>query len=170
MATDRPGHTLVYMTIGERFDRIDRRITHWMAAHGVQLLRWSIGIVFIWFGALKLVPGLSPADQIATETTMKLTFGLLSEDVARLGLAVLELFIGIGLVTGKLLRLVLLMLFAQMAGTVTPLILFPDQIWTTFPFVLTLEGQYIVKNAVLISAGVVIGATVRGGRIVETPD
>ncbi|MDX1467873.1 MAG: DoxX family membrane protein [Acidimicrobiia bacterium] len=158
------------MTTVERFDRIDRTITRWMATHGVKLLRWSIGLVFIWFGALKLVPGLSPADQIATETTMKLTFGLLSEDAARLGLAILELLIGIGLVTGKLLRIVLLMLFVQMAGTVTPLMLFPDQIWTAFPFVLTLEGQYIVKNAVLISAGFVIGATVRGGRIVETPD
>ncbi len=162
--------TLGYMTLAERFDRLDRNVTHWMAAHGVTLLRWSIGIIFIWFGALKLVPGLSPADQIATETTMKLTFGLLSEDFARLGLAVLELSIGIGLVTGKFLRLTLLLLFAQMAGTVTPLILFPDQIWTTFPFVLTLEGQYIMKNAVLISAGFVIGATARGGRLVGTPN
>lgn len=175
VATSGPGEvggvsTLRRMTVAERFDRIDSSIAHWMAAHGVKLLRWSIGLVFIWFGALKLVPGMSPADQIATETTMRLTRGLLSEDVARLGLAALELLIGIGLVTGKLLRLTLLMLFAQMAGTVTPLVFFPDQIWTTFPFVLTLEGQYIVKNAVLISAGFVIGATVRGGRVVATPD
>ena len=158
------------MTFTERFDRVDRGVTHWMAAHGVTLLRWSIGVIFIWFGALKLVPGLSPADQIATETTLKLTFGLISEDVARLGLAFLEMTIGIGLVTGRFLRLTLLLLFAQMAGTMTPLILFPDQIWTNFPFVLTLEGQYIMKNFVLISAGFVIGATVRGGHLVEDAD
>ena len=114
--------------------------------------------------------GLSPADQIATETTMKLTFGLFSEDFARLSLAILELSIGIGLVIGKFLRFTLLLLFAQMAGTVMPLIFFPDQIWTRFPFALTLEGQYILKNAVLISAGLVIGATVRGGRLVDTTD
>ena len=65
--------------------------------------------------------------------------------------------------------LTLLLLFAQMAGTVTPLFIFPKQIWTDFPFVLTLEGQYIMKNAVLISAGFVIGATVRGGRLIEDP-
>jgi uncharacterized membrane protein YphA (DoxX/SURF4 family) len=140
-----------------------------MARRGVTLLRWSIGLIFIWFGALKIIPGMSPADQIATETTMTLTFGLLSEDAARLALAGLELVIGIGLVAGRFLRITLLLLFAQMAGTLTPLVLSPDQIWSDFPFVLTLEGQYIMKNAVLISAGFVIGATVRGGRLVEEP-
>ncbi len=157
------------MDVRERFDTIDRRVTRWMAKNGITILRWSIGLIFIWFGALKLVPGMSPADQIATDTTMKLTFGWLSEDVARLALAILELTIGVGLLTGRFLRVTLLLLFAQMAGTLTPLVLFPEQIWSDFPFVLTLEGQYIIKNAVLISAGLVIGATVRGGRLVEDP-
>ena len=137
-----------------------------MAQNGVRLLRWSIGFVFVWFGALKLWPGLSPADEIATATSRELTFGLLSADVARLGLAFLEITIGVGLLTGTWLRLTLLLLFAQMAGTLTPLVIFPERIWTDFPFVLTLEGQYILKNGVLISAGFVIGATARGGRMV----
>lgn len=137
-----------------------------MAEHGVRLLRWSIGLVFVWFGALKLWPGLSPADEIATATSLELTFGLISADVARLGLAVLEMTIGVGLLTGKWLRLTIALLFAQMAGTLTPLVIFPERIWTDFPFALTLEGQYILKNGVLISAGFVIGATARGGRIV----
>jgi uncharacterized membrane protein YkgB len=157
------------MNIRVLFDTVDRSVTRWMARHGITLLRWSIGLIFIWFGALKLAPGLSPADQIATETAMTLTFGLLSEDVARLALACLELAIGFGLVTARLLRATLLLLFAQMAGTLTPLVLSPDQVWSDFPFVLTLEGQYIIKNAVFISAGLVIGATVRGGRLVEDP-
>jgi uncharacterized membrane protein YphA (DoxX/SURF4 family) len=157
------------MGLPGRLDTVDRTVTHWMAQHGITLLRWSIGLIFIWFGALKLVPGMSPADQIATDTTMTLTFGLLSEDVARLALAGLELVIGLGLLTGRLLRVTLLLLFAQMAGTLTPLVISPDQIWSDFPFVLTLEGQYIMKNAVLMSAGFVIGATVRGGRLVEEP-
>lgn len=157
------------MSLRGYFDTVDRNLTRWMARHGITLLRWSIGIIFIWFGALKLVPGMSPADQIATETAVTLTFGILSEDVARLLLAVLELVIGIGLLTGRFLRITLLLLFAQMAGTLTPLVLSPERIWSDFPFVLTLEGQYIMKNAVLISAGFVIGATVRGGRLVEEP-
>lgn len=137
-----------------------------MAEYGVKLLRWSIGFVFVWFGALKLWPGLSPADEIATATSRELTFGLLSTDVARLGLAFLEITIGVGLLTGRWLRLTIALLLAQMAGTLTPLVIFPERIWTDFPFVLTLEGQYILKNGVLISAGFVIGATARGGRIV----
>jgi uncharacterized membrane protein YphA (DoxX/SURF4 family) len=158
------------MNVREIFDSVDRRVTHWMAMHGVTLLRWSIGLIYVWFGALKLVPGMSPADQIATETTMTLTFGILSESVARFALACLELAIGTGLLTGRFLRVTLLLLFAQMGGTLTPLIISPGQIWSDFPFVLTLEGQYIMKNAVLISAGFVIGATVRGGRLVENPE
>ena len=155
------------MELRDRFDSLDQRVTGWMAQHGITILRSSIGLIFIWFGALKLAPGLSPADQIATDTTMALTFGLLSEDAARLALAGLELVIGFGLLIGRFLRVTLLLLFGQMAGTLTPLFIFPEQIWSDFPFVLTLEGQYIVKNAVLISAGFVIGATVRGGRLVE---
>lgn len=153
----------------ERFDSVDRAITRWMAKHGVTLLRWSIGVIFVWFGALKLVPGLSPADEIATDTAMAITFDLFTEDFVRVALAILEIAIGVGLLLGRFLRLTLLLLFGQMAGTLTPLFLFPERIWTDFPFVLTLEGQYIVKNAVLISAGIVIGATVRGGNLVDDP-
>ncbi len=157
------------MRVPSRLEDVDRAITGWMATHGITALRWSIGIVFIWFGALKLAPGLSPADKLATDTAMVLTFNLLSEDVARIGLALLELAIGIGLVSGRFLRLTLLLLFAQMLGTLTPMLIYPELVWRTFPFVLTLEGQYIVKNGVLISAGLVIGATVRGGRLVDEP-
>ena len=49
------------------------------------------------------------------------------------------------------------------------LFLFPEQIWVRFPFVLTLEGQYIVKNVVLVSAALVVGATARGGGLVAEP-
>ena len=62
----------------------DRRITRWMAEHGVLFLRVSIGIVFVWFGGLKFFPGLSSADQLATDTINQLTFGLISGDIARM--------------------------------------------------------------------------------------
>ena len=52
-----------------RFDQIDKRITHWMAAYGLIILRIGLGIVFFWFGALKLVPGLSPAEALVRNTT-----------------------------------------------------------------------------------------------------
>jgi len=64
-------------------------------------------------------------------------------------------------------RLTLLLLFLQMPGTTLPLIILPEKVWTIFPYGLTLEGQYIIKNLVLISAGLVLGAAVRGGKIVS---
>ena len=73
--------------------------------------------------------------------------------------------IGIGFITGRWLRLTILLLMLQMPGTLSPILLLPGQVFTLFPFGLTLEGQYIVKNMVLISAGLVIGSTVRGGRM-----
>ncbi len=100
----------------------------------------------------------------------RLTFGLIPPDTARLLLALLEVAIGIGLLTNRFIRLTLLFLFGQMAGTVTPLFLFPDQIWVRPPFVPTLEGQYIIKNLILVSAGLVIGATARGGRLIADPE
>jgi len=72
------------------------------------------------------------------------------------------------LISGVFLRATLLLLWLQMLGTITPLFLFPELCFTSFPLVPTLEGQYIIKNAVLISAGIVIGATVRGGRLTAT--
>ncbi|HEY6437168.1 MAG TPA: hypothetical protein VIY47_11315, partial [Ignavibacteriaceae bacterium] len=75
--------------------------------------------------------------------------------------------IGLGLITGKFLRLTILLLFLQMPGTALPLLVLPEKVWTVFPYGLTLEGQYIVKNLVLIGAGLVIGATVRGGGILS---
>jgi uncharacterized membrane protein YphA (DoxX/SURF4 family) len=145
----------------------DDRISLFMRRNGILFLRISLGIIFFWFGFLKFFPGLSPADQIATETINKLTFRIIEPNVSIIILAVWETLIGIGLLSGKYLRITLLLLFTQMIGTMTPLILFPTEAFTRFPYAPTLEGQYIIKNLVLISAGLAVGATVRGGRIVE---
>jgi hypothetical protein len=64
---------------------------------------------------------------------------------------------------------VLLLLFMQMLGTITPLFLFPDETWIQFPIAPTLEGQYIIKNVVLVAAAIVLGATVRGGELTAEP-
>lgn len=151
------------------FDRIDRRITTWMADHGVLLLRVALGIVFLWFGALKLVPELSPAQDLAGRTIEALTFGLVPEAVALPVLAIWEVAIGLGLLVGRWMRVTLLLLFVQMLGTVTPLVLFPGETWTRFPIAPTLEGQYIIKNVVLVAAAIAIGATVRGGELSAEP-
>ena len=132
-------------------------------------MRISIGAVFVWFGVLKFWPDLSPADQLATETIEQLSFGLIGGDLARVLLAILETVIGVGLLSGRFLRLTLLLLVGQMLGTVTPLFLFPELTWSD-PLVPTLEGQYILKNIVLVSAALTIGATVRGGGLTDDPE
>ena len=152
-----------------RYDRIDRAITSWLADAGPVVVRLGLGIVFLWFGALKLFPELSPAEDLVGRTVERLTFGLVSPTVAVPVLGVWECLIGLGLITGRFLRATLLLLAIQMAGTVTPLVLFPAETFTSFPMAPSLEGQYIIKNIVLVGAAMVVGATVRGGELVPEP-
>ena len=147
------------------FDRLDLQITRWMGRYGILLLRISMGIVFFWFGVLKFFPGLSPAADLAVRTITQLTFGLISPTAALFILAAWECLIGLGLIIGIFMRATLLLLFVQMMGTITPIFLFPHEVFTVIPYAPTLEGQYIIKNLVLISAGLVIGATVRGASL-----
>ena len=148
---------------------VDRRLTRWMARYGIAFLRISIGIVYFWFGVLKFFPNASPAQGLAARTIETLTFGLVPPEVALPALALWECAIGIGIITGMFMRATLLLLVLQMLGTVTPLFLFPEETWTVFPIAPTLEGQYIIKNIVIVSAALVLGATVRGGAVVDDP-
>jgi uncharacterized membrane protein YphA (DoxX/SURF4 family) len=150
--------------LSRSYDRIDTVLTLWMARNGIRLLRISLGVVFLWFGFLKFFPGLSPAQTLAGNTISTLSFGLLTPELAVAILAVWECLVGVGLITGYLLRATLFLFWLQMLGTVTPLFLFPEQCFTVVPISPTLEGQYIIKNLILVTAGLVIGATVRGGR------
>ena len=142
--------------VERHMDAIDIRITRWMAAHGLFVLRIGLGIVFFWFGMLKFFPGLSPAEELVRNTVY-----FVDPDLFIPVLAGWETLIGIGLLTGKYMRLTLLLLFLQMPGTALPLVVLPEIVWTAFPHGLTLEGQYIIKNLVLIGAGLVLGAHVR---------
>ncbi|MCA9972334.1 MAG: DoxX family membrane protein [Anaerolineales bacterium] len=148
-----------------RFDRVDRAITTWMARYGMIIMRIGLGIIFFWFGALKLFPGLSPAEELVRNTTF-----FVNPDWFVPLLAVWEMAIGLGLIFGIFMRLTLLLLFLQMPGTALPLVLLPEAVWTVFPYGLTMEGQYIIKNLALIGAGLVLGGTVRGGRLQPEPD
>jgi uncharacterized membrane protein YkgB len=152
-------------TFQRAFDRLDATLTGLMARNGITLLRISIGIVFLWFGALKLQPELSPAEGLIRASLPFLPMQLFIPF-----LALWEMLIGIGLISGRFMRVTLLLLLLQMPGTISPVFLRPDLVFTHFPYALTLEGQYIVKNMVLISAALVLGATVRGGGLVADPE
>ncbi len=151
------------------YGRIDVRLTNWMARRGVVLLRLSLGGTFLWFGALKFFPGLSPAADLATRTIGALTFGTVPPEVSLPVLAAWECLIGIGLLSGRCMRATLALLALQMMGTITPILLFPGEVFTRIPYAPTLEGQYILKNVVLVCAALVVGATARGGDLVADP-
>lgn len=127
-----------------------------MNGNGLFLLRISIGIIFIWFGVLKFFPGISAAQNLVIRTIELLTFGLIPQVIIINGLAAWEVLIGVGLLSGKFMKATLLLLFLQMIGTFTPIFLFPSEVFNHIPYALTLEGQYIIKNIVIISAAMVL--------------
>ena len=140
-------------------NKFDKTITRWMAENGITILRVGLGIIFFWFGILKFFSGASPAEELVKNTVY-----FMDPDLFLPILAAWETAIGIGLITGKFMRLTLLLLFLQMPGTALPIVILPDVVWNSFPFQLTLEGQYIIKNLVLIGGGLVLGGTVRSGK------
>ena len=154
----------------ESLEPLDVRITETLARIGVPVLRVGLGVVFLWFGVLKFFPGASPAEVLAGRTIETLTGGVIGPSVSLPVLATWESLIGLGLLTGRFLRATLFLLVAQMLGTLTPLVLFPAETFSVFPFAPTLEGQYIIKNVVLVGAAMVVGATVRGGRLDPAPE
>lgn len=119
-------------------------------------LRWSIGSCYLWFGALKLVPGLSPAELLAERTIGTLTLGLVAGKWALGLLAALEMSIGFALITGLMLRTALVVLIGHMICTLSPIVIFPQEVFTHVPYGLTLVGQYIIKNFVIMSGAWIV--------------
>ena len=124
---DRPGTTLHLPK--STFDRALRQLHGLLERHSISFLRISLGLVFLGFGVLKFFPGLSPAEDIAAATIDRLTFGLVGGHQAVLLTAVLESFIGLTLVTGKFVRIGLVVLTGALVGIMSPLILFTDQLF-----------------------------------------
>lgn len=133
-------------------------IVRWLEKNAFRLLRLTIGILYLWFGILKFFPELSPAETLATETIRVLSFGILPDNVSILLLASWETLIGIALVFKLRLSVTLSVLLIHMFGTLTPFVIFPEQIFSE-SYGFTLLGQYILKNVVIISAALAIYVT-----------
>ena len=116
------------------------------------LLRIPIGIVYLWFGGLKLFPGWSPAETLAKNTVQELSLGLIAGRPAILFVAILEVVIGIFLIFGRYKKTTILVTLMHMAFTFTPLFFFSEQSFQIAPLVPTLLGQYIGKNIIIIGA------------------
>ena len=126
------------LNLYRRFNRLDIRITEWMAKHGVTLLRIAVGVVYFWFGALKFFPGLSPAQDLATRMIDLLTFGLVPAAISLPVLAAWECLIGLGMITGRFMRATILLLLLQMTGTILPMFFFPSE--TVYPLPLLADA------------------------------
>ena len=138
------------------YDELDLFITKFMSKWGITFLRYSLGVIYIWFGILKPF-GLSPAQELVENTVY--WFDNPKTFVPILGWW--EVLIGLTMCIKPLIRVSIFLLFIQMPGTFLPLILLPEVCFNNFPFGLTLEGQYIIKNLIIISAALVVGSTVR---------
>ena len=136
--------------------KLDIFLSKYMSNYGILLSRYSLAMIFIWFGLLKPL-GISPAQELVENTVYwfddKATF------VNYLGWW--EVVIGFTMCVRPLIRISIFLLFLQIPGTFLPLVLLPEVCFTDFPYGLTLEGQYIVKNLIIISSALVIGGTVR---------
>ena len=138
------------------YDELDIFITKFMSKWGITFLRYSLGLIYIWFGILKPF-GLSPAQELVENTVY--WFDNPKTFIPILGWW--EVVIGLTMCIKPLIRVSIFLLFIQMPGTFLPLILLPEVCFSNFPFGLTLEGQYIIKNLIIISAALVVGSTVR---------
>lgn len=141
-------------TIIALFEKFDRLVVWTMDAFGIKFARLALGIVFIWFGALKMIGDLSPAYDLVAATVYWLTPEII---IPLIGLW--EVAIGVAFLFPPLTRLALLLLIPQMPATFLPLVLLPAVTFTVVPWGLTLEGQYIVKNLVIIACALIIGGT-----------
>ena len=137
-------------------DQLDERMIRFMTGYGVRILRICLGIVFVWFGVLKVI-GQSPVAELVGKTVYWVTPGVF---VPFLG--AWEMVVGLGLLFAVALRLTLFLFWLQLAGTFLVLVLRPDVAFQGLnPFLLTTEGEFVIKNLVLIAAGLVVGGTVR---------
>lgn len=146
--------------------RLTDRLSRFLARYSIVALRVSLGLVILGFGALKFIPGASPAEELAVRTVEALTFGVISGPAALLATALTEAFLGLVLITGKLLRLGLLVMAGWLVGVMSPLVLFFSDL---FPGAPTFEAQYVLKDIVLAAAGMVVAARALGARLVRDP-
>ncbi len=145
--------------VREPFERLDSSMLDFLDRYGITLLRYALALVFIWFGTLKVIDR-SPVADLVADTVYWLPSGFF---VRFLG--VWEIAVGVGLLIPVALRLTLLLFWAQMAGTFLVLIVHPGLSFQDGnPLLLTMTGEFVIKNLVLITAGLVIGSTLSNRR------
>lgn len=132
------------------------RLQATFARLGVPALRISLGLVIAGFGSLKFFPGASPAEGLVMKTTDALTLGLVGGRPAVLATAIIEVTLGLVLLSGRFLRPGLVLMAGWLVGILSPVVLFPGEM---FPGGLpTLAAQYVLKDVILAAAWLVVAA------------
>ncbi|MFN2385093.1 MAG: hypothetical protein ABR576_02195 [Thermoanaerobaculia bacterium] len=147
-------------SVALRVDRLDRRISAAMRRWSLSALRVSLAVIFVWFGILKPL-GISAAAPLVRAMVEWLPFFSAGTWVSIIGWW--EVSIGLTFLWQRTARIAIALLAIQMAGTFLPLVILPEMTFQAgrFPYAPTMEGQYIVKNLLIISAALVIGGSVR---------
>ncbi|HET8884656.1 MAG TPA: hypothetical protein VFM68_04260 [Candidatus Saccharimonadales bacterium] len=138
------------------YSHLDIKIITFFKRIFIPTARISIFLIFFWFGFIKLL-GISPASPLAEALTAK-TIGLQHFDTLFILLSVVECIIGILFLFPKITRVVIPLLLFHMILVCSPLALLPGLVWQQ-PFVPTLEGQYIIKNAVVVALAIGVAAS-----------
>jgi uncharacterized membrane protein YkgB len=161
MASTRPSRSSrLRAAVWERVDQLDDLVLPTLRRLAVPALRVSLGMVFVWFGMLKILD-VSPVSDLVARTVYWVDPGWF---VPALG--IFEVAVGVLLLVARALRFTVLLFLEQMVGTFLTFFVLPG---VTFrdgnPLLLTVEGEFVVKNLVLISAALVVGSTVRRRRV-----
>jgi uncharacterized membrane protein YphA (DoxX/SURF4 family) len=141
---------------------VDAAAHAWLRTHSITLLRVCVGLVILAFGVLKFFPGVSPAEGLTIKTTDALSFDLVPGHIAIVIVAALETIIGLLLITGRFLRLAIYLLYGQLIGILAPLVLFTERLFAGPHNAPTLEGQYVIKDLIIVAAGLVVASTLPG--------
>ncbi|MDQ4011235.1 MAG: doxx family protein [Actinomycetota bacterium] len=140
-------------------------IHRWLMRYSIVALRISMGAVYLGFGIPKYFPGVSPAQDLALATTHLLSFGLVPalvpDSAAMVLIATLECTVGLLLITGRWLRLTISLLAVHLVGILSPIVLLAGRMFDGPHHMPTLEGQYVLKDVIVLTAAMVIATTMR---------
>jgi putative oxidoreductase len=148
-----------------RLRAVEEACHRWLIAHSIAILRVSLGAVFLAFGVLKFFPGVSPAQNLVERTSDILMLGLVPGGVALVLVATTECIIGLCLISGRAMRGAVYLLGIQLIGILSPLVLLTGRLFHGPHGAPTLEGQYVLKDLIIVGAALVMAATVSGGRL-----
>ncbi|MGH3774110.1 MAG: hypothetical protein ACRDRW_22410 [Pseudonocardiaceae bacterium] len=152
-------------------DKWEGAIHRWLVCYSMTALRISMGVVIFGFGVLKYFPGFSPAQDLILTDARVLTFGLVPavvpNTVVMVLVATVECVIGLSLITGWALRVNSYLIASWILGILSPLVVLPSRMFGGPNHMPTLEGQYVLKDVILLAAAMVIATTVRGGALTD---